>query len=186
MDTLVVDPFYEVFPRVFGADLRTVLRDKDDAAWPRFERGEIDEATYFRTMFKDQRDVDGRAIVDGLLSSYRFIEGIETLLHDLARAGVEMHLFSNYPKWSLMLDEKLGLSRFAPWTFVSWRTGMRKPDPQAYTRAMHTLGRPAHELLFIDDRQSNVDAALAVGIDAELFVDAGLLRRGLKARGILA
>lgn len=185
MDTLVADPFIDVFPRLLGGDMRALLRDKDDDAWPRFERGEIDEATYFKTMFKDRRDVDGQAIVEALRTSYRFIDGVEALLHELANARVEMHLLSNYPVWSEMLDEKLGLSRFAPWTFVSWRTGVRKPDPQAYARAMRALSRPAHELLFIDDRQVNVDAARAVGLDAERFVDAPALRRALKARGLL-
>jgi HAD superfamily hydrolase (TIGR01509 family) len=186
MDTLVVDPFLEVFRTQLGGDIQAILRDKDDEAWPRFERGEIDEQTYFRTMFKDRRHVDGPAIVEGLRAAYRFMDGIEPLLHELSRTGVEMHLLSNYPVWSEILDDKLGLSRFAPWTFVSWRTGVRKPDPQAYARAMRALARPAHELLFVDDRQVNVDAARSVGLDGERFVDVHTLKKALKKRGLLS
>jgi len=185
MDTLVVDPFVDVFPRVLGGSFRDLLRDKDDAAWPRFERGEIDEATYFATMFKDRRAVDGAAVRRALVDGYRFIDGIEALLDELSRAGIEMHLLSNYPVWSTLLDEKLALSRFAPWTFVSWKTGVRKPDPRAYTGAAAALSRDPARCVFVDDRASNVVAARATGMHGVVFSDARALRRALVEVGVL-
>lgn len=53
------------------------------------------------------------------VNGYRWIDGMEFLLLDLARQGVEMHIFSNYPSWYKRIEAKLAVTRFLPWTFVS-------------------------------------------------------------------
>ncbi len=52
-------------------------------------------------------------------TQYRFLDGMETLLTRLHAAGYEMHALSNYPVWYQIIEEKLRLSRFMDWTFVS-------------------------------------------------------------------
>jgi FMN phosphatase YigB (HAD superfamily) len=49
---------------------------------------------------------------------------------------------------------------------------------------MAALQLPPHELVFVDDRKVNVDAARAVGMDAILFEGAAALERELAARGL--
>lgn len=44
---------------------------------------------------------------------------MEALLERLAAAGIRMHAFSNYPAWWALIEERLGLSRYLQWTFVS-------------------------------------------------------------------
>jgi hypothetical protein len=44
---------------------------------------------------------------------------MEALLQRLANAGAEMHAFSNYPAWWQMIEEKLQVSRYLDWTFIS-------------------------------------------------------------------
>jgi putative hydrolase of the HAD superfamily len=46
------------------------------------------------------------------------------------------------------------------------RTGIRKPDPQAYHLAVQALGLEASDAVFIDDQIVNVDGARAAGIEA--------------------
>ena len=82
MDTLVVDPFFTVFPRFFGCSLPELFKDKDPTAWPRFEKNEIDEATWAQTTFSDRRDFDLDALKAELFDAYRFIDGIEALLDE--------------------------------------------------------------------------------------------------------
>ncbi len=54
-----------------------------------------------------------------------------------------------------------------------------KPSPQAYQWCIDRLGLPAGEILFIDDAQHNVDAALAVGLQAKLYTGVPDLFRAL-------
>ena len=53
----------------------------------------------------------------------------------------------------------------------SHEVGHLKPEPVVYGIACERLGVTPAEVLFIDDLQSNVDGALAVGMNAIRFVD---------------
>jgi HAD superfamily hydrolase (TIGR01509 family) len=183
MDTLVRDPFWKL-PDFFGTDLRSLLADRDPEDWPRFERNEIDEQTFFDRCFADRVDKDLSELKAMFSREYRWIDGIESLLTDLQAAGVTMHALSNYPIWYRMVEEALGLSRYLPWTFVSHHTGVRKPHPDAYLGAAKTLGVAPETCLFVDDRGSNCKAAVAVGMQAIKFEGAVELRAQLRALGV--
>lgn len=184
MDTLVVDPFRGL-PDLLGLSLDELLAQKDPDAWPAFERGEIDEHEYARRFFRDRRPIDGAALRAHMAAGYRWIDGVEDLLVRLAIRGVDMHALSNYPAWYLLIEEKLTLSRYVPWTFVSCRTGVRKPDPEAYLGAARALDLSPGECLFVDDRRQNCAAAEAVGMQAIRFTGVADLARELEARGVL-
>jgi putative hydrolase of the HAD superfamily len=57
--------------------------------------------------------------------------------------------------------------------------GLRKPEPAIYRRALDLLCAPPDRILFIDDRQANVDGAAAVGIKALQFKGESDLRNQL-------
>ena len=96
-----------------------------------------------------------------------------------------MHALSNYTPWYRMVEERTGLSRYVPWSFVSCKTGVRKPDPEAYLGAARLLGVAPSECLFIDDRAVNCEAAEAVGMPSIVFSDAALLRKELVGRAVI-
>lgn len=185
MGTLVRDPFFEEIPAFFGLDLQQFIAGKHPTAWIDFETGRLDSRGYAAQMFSDRRAVDMAELEAHVRRSYRFLDGVEALLGDLVARGVEMHALSNYPEWYRMIEEELGLGRFVRWSFVSCRTGYRKPDPRAYTHALEALGRRADECLFIDDRPGNCEGATAEGIPSLVFTDAVSLRRELEERGVL-
>src|SRR5690606_6752529 len=142
-----------------------------------FEKGLIDEDEYHRTAFCDGRRYDGAAFRQRMVDGYEWLPGVEALLGELSARGVEMHALSNYPRWYELLDEKLGVSRYLEWTFVSCKTGVRKPSPRAYLGPVERLGRPPHDLLFVDDREKNCAAARDQGLHVHRFTDAADLRR---------
>lgn len=185
MDTLVRDPFREEMPAFFGISFEEMLADKHPTAWVEFEHGEMSEAEFLARFFADERPYDHGGFRDHVRASYRWIEGVEPLLADLHERGVEMHALSNYPCWYEMIEERLQLSRYLSWTFVSCETGVRKPHPDAYRNAARTLDVAPDRCLFVDDRQTNVDAAVEIGMDAVRFEDARQLRRELERRGVL-
>lgn len=48
-------------------------------------------------------------------------------------------------------------------------TGVLKPDPRAYQRAVDLTGTSADKILFVDDQPGNVDGARAFGIETIWF-----------------
>lgn len=185
MGTLVHDPFYVEVPAFFGMSLDELVAAKDPYAWPRFERAAIDEAELLRRFFQDRRAVDGEGLKAAMADAYAWLPGIEALLSDLRAAGVEMHALSNYSCWWTLIEERLELSRFMAWTFVSCKTGLRKPAPSTYRHALAALGVSAAETMFVDDREDNCIGARGEGITAVRFADAASLRRALATTGWL-
>jgi HAD superfamily hydrolase (TIGR01509 family) len=186
MDTLVVDPFRHVMPAFFGMTLQQMLEEKHPTAWGRFERSELSEAEFLASFFKDGREYDREGFRARVRASYRWIEGIEAVLARLRQHGTDMHALSNYPEWYAWIEERLGLSRYLSWTFVSCHTRLRKPDPAAYELAARQLGREPEQVLFIDDRRINCDAARATGMAAIHFQgDVAGLEQALVAAGAL-
>lgn len=183
MDTIVWDP-YRLIPGFFGAeDFRVLYEDRDKSAWLEYERGEIDEAAFLDRFFIDGRDYDRQGLRSLLFDNYRWLDGMENLLARLKESGAEVHALSNYPDWYLAIEDRLGLSRYLQWTFVSCLTGVRKPDARAYLGPAEALGRDPGDLIFVDDRQKNVDGAIAAGLQGVLFEGAEALDSALHARG---
>ena len=187
MDTLVRDPFFTRMAPFFGLRFEELLAQKHPTAWRDFELGRIGEAELFRSFFKDGRAIDGAGLKRAMQQGYAWIDGIEALLAALAARDAEMHLLSNYPPWYQLCDARLGVTRWVKASFVSCHTGVRKPDPEAYLGACRALGAEPAQCLFVDDREPNVVAAAALGLDALRFDgDVAALRRALLERRLLA
>lgn len=185
MGTLVHDPFFVEIPRFLGMSLRELLPLLRPGAWVRFELDALGEAEFFAQFFADGRPLDGEGLRATVHGAYRFLPGIEPLLGELCERGTPMHALSNYPRWYALIEERLRLSRFLQWSFVSCDTRVRKPDPAAYEGAARTLGVPPSACLFVDDRDDNCQAARTVGMDAIRFENAVSLRAALVERGLL-
>lgn len=66
----------------------------------------------------------------------------------------------------------------------SYQLHIAKPDPAIYRYTLDRLGTRPEQTLFIDDREENVEAAAALGIEAIVFTTAEALRDRLIARGL--
>ena len=186
MGTLVVEPYLKVLPKFFNMSLKELFARKHPSSWPDFERGEITEDQYFKTFFaEDQPPIDGDGLKQAMYEHYELIEDIEALLNELKDRNVPMYALSNYPQWYLMIEEKLKLSRWLEWKFVSCLTGVRKPDARAYTGPAEALGVPTSACVFVDDREVNCEAAQKTGMTALQFQTAENLRNELLSLGIL-
>ncbi len=185
MGTLVHDPFFVEMPEFFGMSFDAMLAEKHPRAWVEFEVGRRTEGEFLNDFFEDHRDFDHRGFVEAMRTAYRWLPGMEELLADLRGNGRSMHAFSNYPVWYELIEQRLGLSRFLEWTFVSCRTGLRKPNPAAYLCVLEELGVPVEQLVLIDDRESNCQAARQGGIGAVRFEGVDSLRAYLSESGVL-
>ena len=110
---------------------------------------------------------------------------MQELLLELQAAGHSMHTLSNYPEWYAMIEQRLGVSRFVDWTFVSCQMELRKPDPGVYTHVLRELEVEPSRCVFVDDRESNCTAAREAGIHAIRFEGASHLRSAFRQVGVL-
>lgn len=114
------------------------------------------------------------------------VPGSSELVHELHAAGIRQVGLTN---WSdeLFHAHSPGLlpaiDLLDP-VVVSGTEKAAKPDPRAYAIAVERAGLPAAELVFVDDRASNVDAAIACGLQGLVFTDAATLRADLRALGL--
>ncbi len=186
MSTLVTEPFYEDIPRFFGQSLEELRKGKDHQAFLDFERGLIDEDTYGERFYLDRRGIDVAGLKQCLFDSYQYMEGVEELLTELQDRGYRMYALSNYSMWYKLIEEKLKLSKYLDWSYVSCHTGYRKPDPQSYLIPAEKIGVPAERCLFVDDRKKNTDGAEAVGMRSILRTPSmNEFRDDLRSQGIL-
>ncbi len=113
------------------------------------------------------------------------VPGTGDVVRELHAAGVPLFALTN---WS---DE---LYPHAPETFevlalfddvvVSGTEKVAKPDPRVFAILAGRSGLPLDRLVFVDDKQANVDAAAALGMPAILFTDAAALRTELRRHGL--
>jgi putative hydrolase of the HAD superfamily len=68
----------------------------------------------------------------------------------------------------------------------SCEVGVVKPHPAIYRHMMAELGTPPEEILFIDDKLPNIEAARALNIQAIQFSTVERLREDLIAAGLAA
>lgn len=108
-----------------------------------------------------------------------------TLIDQLKDNGVRVGMLSNIDDRYTKLIRDFGFYKpFEP-CLLSCEMGLEKPDPKAYELLLKTLNLPAKEIVFIDDKAENVEAAQAIGIDAILFTSELQLRDELNKRGVL-
>ncbi|WP_052424239.1 HAD family hydrolase [Nonomuraea candida] len=105
--------------------------------------------------------------------------GTVALLGELIEAGRDVALLSNAP---VCIGE--GLDEL-PWVaaigqrFYSGRMGLVKPDRQIYDELARALDAEPAEIVFIDDREENVEGARRAGMTGVRFTDAATLRATL-------
>lgn len=187
MDTLVRDPFFTDMAQFFGLSFEELLAQKHPKTWLEFELGRIGEDELYARFFRDGRSFDGPGFKRRVSAAYAWMPGMEELIRELHQCGTSsMHLLSNYPAWYAICGERLSVYRYVQPSFVSCKTGLRKPADEAYLHACRTLGVAPEACLFVDDREPNCAAASALGMTAVRFAgDVAALRGELAQHRLL-
>jgi len=92
---------------------------------------------------------------------------------------------TNSLHWPRVLGE-MGIGALFEQHFPSHETGRIKPDAEAFRHAADSLGLAPERILFLDDVVHNVEAARAVGLQAEQALGVAAAERILAERGLLA
>jgi 2-haloacid dehalogenase len=108
------------------------------------------------------------------------------MLRALRAKGIPVYALSNFRDRTFDLaQEKYPVLREFDKQFISARLGLIKPDPRIYAAVEAAVPQSPEALLFIDDKQENIDACLARGWQGHVFTsEAGLAER-LVTEGLL-
>lgn len=89
-------------------------------------------------------------------------------IHALKGLGYGIYILSNYPEELFKKHtEYCDVMKDLDGMMVSYMIRQAKPDSGIYIALMERYGLSAGECLFFDDREENVNGALAVGMHAE-------------------
>jgi len=110
------------------------------------------------------------ALEDEYLKRHELSKGLNAFLDEMASRGIELWCLSNdVSEWSRKLREKFALGRYFRGFVISGDTGTRKPDPAIYHSLLEQAGCRPCDIVFVDDRLRNIEAAAALGMRAALF-----------------
>jgi 2-haloacid dehalogenase len=108
------------------------------------------------------------------------------LLAELRARGVALYALSNWNADTFARTRALFpfLAAFDG-LVISGQIGLAKPDPRIFRHLLDAHALAAGDVLFVDDRAANVEAARESGIEGVVFEGAARLRAELVRRGLL-
>lgn len=111
-------------------------------------------------------------------------EEMAELLQEL-RKQLPLYLLSNTNESHFgWLEQTFNVSRHFTEQILSFQVGSAKPAQRIYEEVLMRSGRKAHECLFVDDLEHNVQAATNLGMQAIRFTGITGLKRNLAVRGL--
>ena len=151
-------------------------------SWRAVQTGQLDVESYWADVGK-QLGLDADDVYQ-LASDFFSGDQLDLDLVEYSRSlrqrGYSVALLSND---SPTLTDKLRTLRisdlFDP-TVISAQIGVMKPDAKAFQAALERLGRPATEVIFVDDLEANVDGARKLGIHAIHYTTTPALQAALE------
>jgi putative hydrolase of the HAD superfamily len=110
------------------------------------------------------------SLEDEYLGCHRLSAGLSELLEAAPeRFGALGCLSNDVAEWSQKLRARFGLERYISAWIISGEVGARKPARAIYEILLSRLDVPAERVLFVDDRDANLDTAASLGFSTALF-----------------
>ena len=189
-NVLVIWDPYPAFEQALGS------RAAVDAFFDRIEFHErnlrADAGARFADLADELEDEADRALLASHPSRFGLtvaetIEGTWALMDRLRAAGLEIHAITNWSaeNWDTGIAAQPRLGAAFGTAVVSGEVGMAKPDPAIFRLFCARTGLEPTECLFIDDKEENVAAARAIGMDGVRFTTPEALEPELEARGLI-
>ncbi len=115
------------------------------------------------------------------------VPGMGDMVARLAANNVPLYAITNFSDefWGPFAAERHHIFGHFQDILVSGTEKLVKPDAAIYELAIRRFGIDPAQALFIDDRQDNIEGAIACGLNAHLFVDADILRAKFRALNLL-
>ncbi len=147
-------------------------------SWRAAQTGELDVKSYWADVGKQL----GLNANDLSKLEIDFFSGDELDLdlveyaRSLRQRGYTVALLSNDSPALADKLHTLHISDLFDPTVISALIGVMKPDPKAFQITLERMGRPASEVIFVDDMDANVEGARKLGIHAIHYTTTPALR----------
>lgn len=119
-----------------------------------------------------------------LINTHVPIEKTIKILKDLHAQGYRLYTFSNLGQASFLRLQKLYPEIFALFQgylyVVAEDNWIQKPQKEAYEKFLHTFNLQPHQVIFIEDRQVNIEGAQKAGFNTIHFTSGDDLEETLK------
>ena len=167
MDTLVPDPFHQAVSKLAG-NMKQFIALKNPEIYLQFEHGAISEETYLNGWFKDKAaekkaGFTAQMFKDEILKTPPMFSHAEEVVKKLFREH-DLYIASNYSSWIHHHLDALNIDYLFKEIFVSYQMGVRKPDNRFFEILEEKINRPAIDIVFVDDREENVQGANKAGM----------------------
>ena len=148
-----------------------------------FMRGKISEQGYWNAL----KENFGLLIHDSITDEFKKWSGLQAneevlaLVSEAKEKGWQTAILSNVipPTYSVL--KEAGFYEKFDGIIASCEVGFAKPDQEIYDIALDTLRTSAHESVFIDDKQKNLDPAKKMGFKVILAENPTQIIRDIKA-----
>ncbi|MFQ5647694.1 MAG: HAD family hydrolase [Candidatus Aenigmatarchaeota archaeon] len=174
MGTLRQDGFPDIikyFETNSGLPLGDVRRIISKKYWPAWSLGEINEEEFWKGVCRDT-ELEYRGLLTDSINSasqpifYPMLDFFEAVRKEGRKTG----LITNISRELLdSAEDDLKVSSRFDIVVPSFQIGLRKPDPRIYRTALKILDSEPSEAVYIDNEETDVEGAQAVGIKAVKF-----------------
>lgn len=150
--------------------------------------GKINEKTFWKKIADDTNSEILAQTAESLWNTY-FTKNAK-INHDvlhLAKQIKESHalgIISNIEEITHKIVHDWKVLDDFEYQFMSYQIGFSKPDSRIYEHTLNSLPYDSQEIIFIDDKPSNIDSAQKSGISAIHFTNHAKLRESLKNIGV--
>lgn len=140
-------------------------------------RSEQDETDYWARYGQELSERLGVAAeqIGPMLSEWpyqRYMKAVpeaRAVLGELRERGIKVGVLSNTLPSIAATLEAIDLADLVDVAIATCTLGVHKPEPDAFVQAAALMDLPLSEILFIDDKAENVEAARRVGMQAEVI-----------------
>lgn len=143
--------------------------------------GNVSEKEYLNSVVQTYPQIGSEMELRQLIrKNFQEIKGTREIILELKRLRYTLALLSVHAKeWVDYCEKKFDFHRLFDVRIYSYETKVSKPHPDAFRGMLKTLQTTPGKCVFIDDSETNVRAAEALGISGIVFTDAENLRTQL-------
>jgi len=134
--------------------------------------GQVSEADFWEAFRRELGiEAEDRALRKTILEGFVLRPRMLALARWLKKRGVRVAILSDQTDWLEALDRRNPFLYLFDPVYNSFRTGRTKRDEQAFRDLVADLGLEGPEILFVDDRPTNLARAAKFGIRIVLCGD---------------
>lgn len=157
-----------------------------------FETGRVSPSEFAgsirRGLGREEQDMPTENVLDAISDMFTPIESMRAVLGQVRESGRGVGLLSNtcHAHWDWIVRQRYPVLDFEfDVTVLSFEVGAMKPDPSIYQKAERASGVAAEQLLFLDDKAENTDAARRCGWNAVQCLGGEAAVAALRSFGVI-